>query len=356
MKKWLYLLLIPAALAAQTNVNSTYVSAPLTATSQTSAPINLSNRSWSAGTIQFTGVASGSYTATFGVLGSSDPACGSTTFQPIAINLFSTPGTVATTMTATATALYQVNLAGLYCVEYQTSGTFTATSITLVLTASPNAIVGRSSGGGGGGGPTTNPVSIAQGGTNATTASAALTNLGAAPTASPTFTGTITTPLTTAGPVTTSGGGVLSSAAQLTPAMGGTGQNTAASTGVPSVLSGVWSFNPQYQTWACQDGLGGSTAAATSGWPAFGSCLNTSGATWTITAIHCYTDAADSSTVAITDGSGNNLLGGTLTCSSSWAAGTLSSTTTIAANGYIKWTPTPGGTSKEMTVIVSGTY
>jgi hypothetical protein len=147
MKKWLYLLLIPAALAAQTNVNSTYLSAPLTATSQTSAPINLSNRSWSAGTVQLTGV--GLTTATFGVLGSSDPACGSTTFQPIAINLFSTPGTVATTMTATATALYQVNLAGLYCVEYQTSGTFTATSITLVLTASPNAIVGRSSGGGG---------------------------------------------------------------------------------------------------------------------------------------------------------------------------------------------------------------
>jgi hypothetical protein len=150
LKRWrklLYLLLIPAALAAQTNVNSTYLSSPLTATSQTSAPINLSNRSWSAGTIQLTGVSL--TTATFGVLGSSDPACGSTTFQPIAINLFSTPGTVATTMTATATALYQVNLAGLYCIEYQTSGTFTATSITLLLTASPNAIVGRSGGGSG---------------------------------------------------------------------------------------------------------------------------------------------------------------------------------------------------------------
>jgi hypothetical protein len=147
LKRWrklLYLLLIPAALAAQINVNSTYLSSPLTATSQTSAPINLSNRSWSAGTIQLTGVSL--TTATFGVLGSSDPACGSTTFQPIAINLFSTPGTVATTMTATATALYQVNLAGLYCIEYQTSGTFTATSITLLLTASPNAIVGRSGG------------------------------------------------------------------------------------------------------------------------------------------------------------------------------------------------------------------
>lgn len=48
--------------------------------------------------------------------------------------------------------------------------------------------------------PTTNqaglslPVSVANGGTGATTAPAALTNLGAAPTASPTFTGTVTIP------------------------------------------------------------------------------------------------------------------------------------------------------------------
>lgn len=43
-----------------------------------------------------------------------------------------------------------------------------------------------------------------------------------APTASPTFTGTVTTPLTTAGPVITSSGGVLSSEASLAIARGGT--------------------------------------------------------------------------------------------------------------------------------------
>lgn len=45
--------------------------------------------------------------------------------------------------------------------------------------------------------------------------------------ASPTFTGTVTTPLTTAGPVLTSSGGVLSSEAQLAISRGGTGQSTA---------------------------------------------------------------------------------------------------------------------------------
>lgn len=60
---------------------------------------------------------------------------------------------------------------------------------------------------------------------------------------SPTFTGTITTPLSTAGIVTTSGGGVLSSEAQATAAQGGTGISTASSTGVAQVLSGTWSVS-----------------------------------------------------------------------------------------------------------------
>jgi hypothetical protein len=65
--------------------------------------------------------------------------------------------------------------------------------------------------------------------------------LGAAPTASPTFTGTVTTPLTTAGLVTTTSGGVLGSEAQATAAQGGTGISTSSSTGVPSISSGTWS-------------------------------------------------------------------------------------------------------------------
>lgn len=49
-----------------------------------------------------------------------------------------------------------------------------------------------------------------------------------APKASPTFTGTVTTPLTTAGPVLTSSGGVISSEAQLATSRGGTGVNSTA--------------------------------------------------------------------------------------------------------------------------------
>lgn len=69
------------------------------------------------------------------------------------------------------------------------------------------------------------PVPIAQGGTNATSAAAALTSLGAAPTASPTFTGNVTVPgaaaplLSTAAGITSGAG---SSAGTLTnaPAIG----------------------------------------------------------------------------------------------------------------------------------------
>jgi hypothetical protein len=50
---------------------------------------------------------------------------------------------------------------------------------------------------------------------------------GAAPTASPTFTGTVTMPLSTAGIVTTTSGGVVGSEAQVTVAQGGTGATTA---------------------------------------------------------------------------------------------------------------------------------
>jgi hypothetical protein len=51
-----------------------------------------------------------------------------------------------------------------------------------------------------------------------------------APAASPTFTGTVTTPLTTAGPVITDGSGVLSSEATLAKTRGGTGQSNASLT------------------------------------------------------------------------------------------------------------------------------
>lgn len=51
--------------------------------------------------------------------------------------------------------------------------------------------------------------------------------------------GTTTTNLTTAGPVITSAGGLLTSEAQLTPGRGGTGQNFSASTGIMKILAGT---------------------------------------------------------------------------------------------------------------------
>jgi hypothetical protein len=81
--------------------------------------------------------------------------------------------------------------------------------------------------------------------------------LGAAPTASPTFTGTVTTPLTTAGLVTTSSGGVLSSEANATIAQGGTNATSAVAGTVPNATSGTAS------SWTSTVTLGASGTAGT---------------------------------------------------------------------------------------------
>jgi hypothetical protein len=105
------------------------------------------------------------------------------------------------------------------------SPTFSGT-ITTPLTASRVLVTGASS------------ELAASGVTSATLAfldiGSSLTTLLAAkaPLASPTFTGTVTTPLTTAGPVITSGAGVLSSEAQLAVSRGGTGLASGTSGGI----------------------------------------------------------------------------------------------------------------------------
>src|SRR6201986_94408 len=126
---------------AQTRV---FPVATLTATSQTSPPIALL-QSYSVGVITVTG--NTLTTATFAVLGSSD---GGTTYSPLAVSAVGSPSTTATTTTVTANGLYQVNLAGITNVEFQTSGTFTATSVSLLLTASTFGTVGRNGVGAGG--------------------------------------------------------------------------------------------------------------------------------------------------------------------------------------------------------------
>lgn len=112
----------------------------MTASGQTSAAISFAPQggAYSAGTITITGV--GLTTATVGVLGSSD---GGVTFFPLNIAPITSLTTTATTATITATSLYAVNLATITNLKFVTSGTFTATSITLKLAASPNGLLSR---------------------------------------------------------------------------------------------------------------------------------------------------------------------------------------------------------------------
>jgi hypothetical protein len=122
------------------------------------------------------------------------------------------------------------------------------------------------------------------------------------------------------------------------------------------VSATAYTLPSQYKTWSCQPGLGDGTNAITAGTYYQYTCHNDSGSTWTITGISCLTDNSGSSTLNATDGSGNALLTGAITCSSSWAAGTQGSTTTIASGGYVKFTFVADGTSKQATFDIHGSY
>ena len=74
-------------------------------------------------------------TATFAVLGSQDNGA---TYNALVIQACGVHGGSATTVTVTANGCYWVALPGIDHVEFQTSGTFTATSVTLTLRAEPN--------------------------------------------------------------------------------------------------------------------------------------------------------------------------------------------------------------------------
>lgn len=134
--------------------NVVFPSQTFTATGQTGAAIQLNGlvvsstvgSSFASGNITLTGASL--TTATFGLQGSADNG---KTYFPLALGAVSTPGSTATTVTATGPGLYQVSLAGLTHVRFAISGTFTATNIGLTLTASPNGLPTILSGGGGGG-------------------------------------------------------------------------------------------------------------------------------------------------------------------------------------------------------------
>lgn len=151
MKRSLLWILLAGAIgaSAQTFPLTIFPDVSMT-TVATSAPQPV-GASYASGTLQLVG--NGLTTATIAVYGCNLRSCTSANYFALPMQTCGdTSGTFATTQTATANACYRFSLAGITNYEYVTSGTFTATSITLTLTASPNAQIGRAGGGSGGSG------------------------------------------------------------------------------------------------------------------------------------------------------------------------------------------------------------
>jgi hypothetical protein len=121
--------------------------------------------------------------------------------------------------------------------------------------------------------------------------------------------------------------------------------------------------NPQqlaatYRWRSCQGGLGDGVNAITAATYPFLACVNNSGATMTVTAIHFYCDAG-ASTLDVKNNAGTSLLTGAVTCSttktSGGAAGTQSGTTTIATTDGFNVSIVADGTSKTVSYTVDVT-
>lgn len=129
--------------------NFVFPASVFTATGQTSTTIDLSpnqagaNGAYSAGALSVVGA--GLATATFQVLGSSD---GGQNFFALNVAPATSPTSTSTTTTVTVNGLYYVDLAAITHIKIATSGTFTATSLSIQLTGSPNGSVVENSGSG----------------------------------------------------------------------------------------------------------------------------------------------------------------------------------------------------------------
>lgn len=123
------------------NLVIVYPALLFTATAQNSPVVALGNLansgasvggSWSTGTLTVTGT--GLATATLAVMGSAD---GGLTFFALPISALAGSGAAATSITVTAAGMYQVPLAGITHIQISTSGTFTATNVSVLLTLTP---------------------------------------------------------------------------------------------------------------------------------------------------------------------------------------------------------------------------
>lgn len=194
-------------------------------------------------------------------------------------------------------------------------------------------------------------------GTNTAAAMVVGTGASLAATGSGTITATSTTgnaataTAPQAGHSTGSGDFVLTNSPTLvTPALGTPSAiNLANATGLP------FSALPTLP-WVCSAGLGDGLNAIPAGTYLQSTCYNGTGHTVTITGVKCYSDNSGTSTMNVTNGAGTGLLTGAVTCSSSFASGTQSGTTTIASGDYFKFTLVADGTSKQATWVIVGTY
>lgn len=105
----------------------------------------------------------------------------------------------------------------------------------------------------------------------------------------------------------------------------------------------------------CQPGLGDGLNVIPAGTYLQTTCRNETGVIWTINSIKAYEDTG-ASTLNVTNGAGTSLLTGAITGTSSYTTGTQSSTVTIAPGDFLKITFVADGTTKQMSIDVSGTY
>jgi hypothetical protein len=107
---------------------------------------------------------------------------------------------------------------------------------------------------------------------------------------------------------------------------------------------------------SCQPGLGdGLNAIAAGTYPIMG-CYNGFGSTWTITGLKCFSDNNGTTTLDVKNGAGVSLLTAVITCTTTFAAGTPSATTTIVSTDYAKITIVADGTSKNVHAVIDGTF
>lgn len=107
---------------------------------------------------------------------------------------------------------------------------------------------------------------------------------------------------------------------------------------------------------SCQAGLGDSVNAIEAATYTPILCYNGYSSTMTITSIKCYSDNNGSTTLNVKNGAGTSLLTGVVTCTNSFASGTQSATTTIAAADKMTLSVVTDGVSKNVHVVVTGSF